>query len=408
MPSPIILGDTSGIAEGLSGALNSVFQSLGQRTALAKAEEQRQKLRQESFEDQKRLRDLALAEKEMEGQKVAKFFQGRDLNKDYSPIELLNLKSEMLKGGIKPEFIESLTSVFLPGLKERAKIEGAAGFENTILGRSPAPQQGMQSINQQSTQTKSIDQIQEQNQSPDLLSKYTDDQLLALSKSPYKQQSDLANNLLKLKIDRDNERLKEDKDYRFEEYKRIQKFAEPYQDRRKFRKQINNLNRAEKLIESGKVSLDENFIRNFFTSIAEDKGAGALAEIFKTDEQKELFSLLREQLQSKEIGGSNPSTREVLIALSTLPNLFIGKQGNLNIIKQLKRVALMDDATSEYIQNTEPKGKTLVEFRNGLNEKLNKFNKLEKDMAVYFYKKNNNNIEKAKEEAASLGYIIED
>ncbi len=130
----------------------------------------------------------------------------------------------------------------------------------------------------------------------------------------------------------------------------IKKFAEPYSDIGKLKTNTNKLEEAKKMIQSGKVSFDENMLRGALTGIAEGRDS-PLQDVFKTPEQQKLWYLLRDALKPKEIGGSNPSTREVLIAMSALPSQYKGRAANEYIIQSMINESLKNEKTSEVIND---------------------------------------------------------
>ena len=127
---------------------------------------------------------------------------------------------------------------------------------------------------------------------------------------------------------------KENAEIRKEYRNDIRKYSEPYQDVSKLQINVEKLNKAKELIASGKVSVDDNFIRNAVAGILEGHES-PIAELVKTPEQQQLWYLLRDSLKPKEIGGSNPSTREVLITMSAQPGPYKGQAANEFIIQNM-------------------------------------------------------------------------
>ncbi len=120
-----------------------------------------------------------------------------------------------------------------------------------------------------------------------------------------------------------------------EERERIREYSKPYENLEPLRRNLSKLEQAKKLIQNEKVSFDENVFRGIFNAALEVKGKGEIAELLKTPAQQKLFSLLKDSLKTKEVGGSNPSTREVLIAMSAIPSNLKGKEANLYIIDNM-------------------------------------------------------------------------
>lgn len=140
------------------------------------------------------------------------------------------------------------------------------------------------------------------------------------------------------RYDEINDLLKENRsqaqEARVENRKEINKFAEPYENIASLKQSVGKLNKAKKLIENDAVSFDENQFRNFLVAALEDRESN-IGELLKTDAQQELFYLTRDSLKPKELGGTNPSTREFLYALATNPSIFKGKKANLAIVESL-------------------------------------------------------------------------
>lgn len=131
---------------------------------------------------------------------------------------------------------------------------------------------------------------------------------------------------------------KENADIRKEYRQQINEYSKPYEDLVKIHSNVNKLKEAEKIIDTGKVSLDDNWTRNAIAAILEGQ-ENPLAEFVKTPEQQKLWYLLRDALKPKEIGGSNPSTREVLIAMSSQPSPYKGQAANKYIIRNMLNLA---------------------------------------------------------------------
>lgn len=114
----------------------------------------------------------------------------------------------------------------------------------------------------------------------------------------------------------------------------IRKFAEPYTDISAIRSKVNKLEQARDLIKNSKnLSLDQTFWRSAIQGLLH--GESKVPELLKTEDQKRLYSLMADFFNTKEIGGSNPSTREVLIAMSKVPDEFKGKETNEFIIDNM-------------------------------------------------------------------------
>jgi len=151
----------------------------------------------------------------------------------------------------------------------------------------------------------------------------------------------------------------------------IREFTKPYSDINTLKTQVNKLEEAKKLIRSGGVSFDENMFRTAISGILEGK-ENPLAETFKTPEQQKLWYLLRDSLKPKEIGGSNPSTREVLIAQSALPSGLKGRAANEYIINSMINLAKQNLKTGESISSVRKKNPnaSFAQFQEDLNAQI--------------------------------------
>jgi hypothetical protein len=133
----------------------------------------------------------------------------------------------------------------------------------------------------------------------------------------------------------------------------INAFSKPFQDITKMESHVKKLEKGRQLILSGKTNLDDNWMRRATQAALDDKGAPALSELLKTEEDRILYSLIYDSLRTKELGGSNPSTREVLLSLAAKPSPFKGKKANIAVMNDMLRLAR---------ENVE-KGKAIAEIR---------------------------------------------
>lgn len=118
---------------------------------------------------------------------------------------------------------------------------------------------------------------------------------------------------------------------RKENRKRLDKFIEPYRDVSALQSQKNKLLEAKKIIKNKRLG---GKFRNAFASfLAGDENE--LSELLKTADAQKLYSLLYESIRPKELGGSNPSTREVLLSLSRLPSGLKDQEANEYIIDRM-------------------------------------------------------------------------
>lgn len=156
----------------------------------------------------------------------------------------------------------------------------------------------------------------------------------------------------------------------------IRKIAEKYKDTQALKKNVSRLEEAKRIIESEPFSFNETWFNTAISSILEEKGM-PLGEAFKSSAQQKVWHLLREALQSKEIGGSNPSTREVVLALSSLPSGFKSENANLYIIGNLLNDSLNSLKRSEVINEVRKEGKYLTapEFISEVEKRMEPYEK---------------------------------
>ena len=134
---------------------------------------------------------------------------------------------------------------------------------------------------------------------------------------------------------------------KLENRKSIDKYSEGYEDPSKLRTIVNKQKEAKRLIEEGDI--DTGVIHRGLVAILEGKES-ALAEIAKTPDQQKLLYLMRDSLKTKQEGGSNPSTREVLISMSTIPSYLKGKEANEYIVNRILKDSEKNLAKGELIQ----------------------------------------------------------
>ncbi len=127
----------------------------------------------------------------------------------------------------------------------------------------------------------------------------------------------------------------EDKSLR-ENRKEIAQYSKPFENVSELQSNVKKLQEAKNIIESEDFNVSK--FRKGITGILEGEES-PVAELFKTPAQQKLFALLRDSLKPKDIGGSNPSTREVLIAMSAIPSYLKGKEANKYIIDKMIEAA---------------------------------------------------------------------
>ncbi len=167
--------------------------------------------------------------------------------------------------------------------------------------------------------------------------------------------------------------LGEQQEIRKEHRGRISKHADPFTDMIKLRKNVDRLNEVERIVKTEKASYDQSTWRTVASALLDDANHPYVADLIKTEPQKKLFALLRPFFGTKEIGGSNPSTREVLITLSTLPSATKKKVTNEYITKLLKNEAETMLEQGKVINEIQDEDQTFSEYQQRLEERIAPF-----------------------------------
>ena len=175
-----------------------------------------------------------------------------------------------------------------------------------------------------------------------------------------------------------NQQFKQDsleqKEIRKEYRDQIVKYSEPYQDINKIETGVNKLKEAQKLIQSGRVSLDDNWVRNVVNGFLEGHES-PLAEVAKTPEQQKLWYILKDSLKSKDVGGSNPSTKEVLLSKTALPGDMKSQDANEYIIGNMLQNQENELFKAKTIRTERGKAGTpsFIQFQANVDDKVNKY-----------------------------------
>lgn len=152
----------------------------------------------------------------------------------------------------------------------------------------------------------------------------------------------------------------------------IRNYAEPYNNIQSLEKNVRNMEKAEDIIlNSDEFSFDESILRTALGAIAEDKGKDTIANLFKTRAQQKMFSLMYDSLKPKELGGSNPSTKEVLLAMSKQPTPYKGKAANAFIVGNMLNSAKVELAKGQAILEARAEHpEDFSEFQQSVNKKV--------------------------------------
>jgi hypothetical protein len=169
---------------------------------------------------------------------------------------------------------------------------------------------------------------------------------------------------------------KQDREYREssqirkEHRAEIRKIVEPYSDFTILKDHVQRTQDAHEIIEGEGVSYEDDPWRAVAIALAEDHDQIALSEILKTPEQQKLYSLYRPLFATKELGGSNPSTREVLMTLAAFPSYAKSREANLYISELFKGVAQANLATGKAMRSLRDKPATVSQFQESVEKKV--------------------------------------
>ncbi len=168
-----------------------------------------------------------------------------------------------------------------------------------------------------------------------------------------------------LKAQRDTSK-EQKKEHRAE----ISKAFSQYSDFGAMDKLEKDLEEAEDLILNKNVSFDTNMLGSAIAAIAEGKES-TVADMFKTKDQQKLFSVLRSSLKPKTEGGSNPSTREVLLSMSAIPSYMKSKEANAYIVGNLLEDVKLNKIRSKIMNDLRKDPEiTAPEFYESVHEQM--------------------------------------
>ncbi len=141
-----------------------------------------------------------------------------------------------------------------------------------------------------------------------------------------------------------SEQLKENK-------KEIQDYAKPYENLKELKDNEHYAKQAKDLIYNGNIT--NSYMKKVALAVSEGKIGNYLGEsikkIAKTSDEQKLAALVMRFARPKDIGGSNPSTREVLLALERYPDILNSKEANKYLIDEMVRSAELDVKKSQLI-----------------------------------------------------------
>ena len=371
MGAPIYTPDTSGIAQGLSKGLSFLNTALTQRMQQNQQQQQQQQVKQREFQRQ---------------QQGGTILQGllADLRPDATLQDVQNMGAEAISQGVDANVVKQFLAPYEAQFKEEQKIKGQKEFME-LLGF------GSQGTGGQGSQQEPLSPIKEVNEfeksKPGVVEKpdnrlarsvtgpdgqqVTQKQIDLMTAAPYEGIRRLGESYQNQLNEATKSQMKENVEIRKEERKKISDFIKPFQDISEMKKHVGRFKAVQRLITRDAASYDDDFWRITAQALLEDKGNIAMSEILKTDAQQKMYALLRPYLATKEIGGSNPSTREVLLSLAALPSGFKGKGANEYIgqlfLNEAEVMLKKSEISNEITRN---KNITFNEFQSQLSEQL--------------------------------------
>lgn len=135
-----------------------------------------------------------------------------------------------------------------------------------------------------------------------------------------------------------------------ENRERLDKYAADYSDVTKLRQNVNDLKEASRIIHK----MEPSTVRKLALAVLEDNES-SVATLLKTADEQKLFSLLRDSIKAKQEGGSNPSTRELMISLRGIPDIKNKREANEAIVGRLLHNAQTNLGKGELIQGIRSK-----------------------------------------------------
>lgn len=253
----------------------------------------------------------------------------------YSPVETANNIQGPGTGNIGPQPSPGLVGPEPVTPEAQQMIQNAQAQQQTAQGQQNGPpQQEPLSI-----RNAPIEKLQE------WLGKTTDKGTIRQLKSAIHQRQEDAANRTKYA----SALVKGDVDKAKEDRAEIRKFAEPYENLPKIDKIVRNLEDVENIVlNSEEFSADETTLRTIVTGLAEGKNHDQIAELMKTDAQQKMFYLTYDLIAPKELGGSNPSTKEVFLSMAKNVNQYKGKAANAFIAQK----SLAEAKTGQFMART--------------------------------------------------------
>ena len=194
-----------------------------------------------------------------------------------------------------------------------------------------------------------------------------------LANSPIQSDRDKAKIYNDHIVKQESTKLKEGAQVRQEWRKEIESEHKDVRNIDKSYSDIKRLESVKNMVKNSKnVNLDDNWVKNIFVAIASDSSKDNIANLFRTDEEKIMSGIIYDFLRPKELGGSNPSTKEVLLSKAAKASSLSGKKANISLLNDMLMQAHSNYEKGKIIANkTNNLGITSPgKFRLEVHEKL--------------------------------------
>ncbi len=344
---PILVGDTSGLAQGISSAGESLAKGLEKRAE----------------------RRLLGQQQQQQRGALSGALEKADLT---TPEGHIQFSKDYLERGGDPSILNTVLKPYQPMLTQQARSQGATDYIKSVFDGRELPGQSLQPA------PPNMDRAAVSEDNPMIADTLdlpngqviSDEQISQLIASPYEEARRLGEDYRKTLNTKQEREYRQDADIRKEHRAEIRKIVDPYSDFTLLRDKVNRMDQVIELVEQEGTNFDDNAWRNAAIALVEDRGGASLADILKTPEQQKLFSLLRPLFGTKELGGSNPSTREMLMTLATLPSYTKSKEANRYIAQLLKGSAQEVLETAKTMRSLRDKNMTVSQFQSAVDKKL--------------------------------------
>lgn len=157
-----------------------------------------------------------------------------------------------------------------------------------------------------------------------------------------------------------------------EDRKEIREFSKAYEDIPKLEEQVRDMERLQEIIERG--DLDASEWKKILLAVQNDNHS-ELRKILQNAGMQEAESIIIRNLKSKDLGGSNPSTREVLLKMAEFPSAINKTEANRLISKRLVENAKRNLYQGKVINalRSYDKNMTAPEFKETVAKKVSGF-----------------------------------